>query len=86
MFSRISICLIIVFFASLIVGMSDGKITNTYPHTDTVRYMISIFKEVTIEKDIIFGEVQNSNGRSQKLLLDIYMPTEDNETNRPAIL
>jgi acetyl esterase/lipase len=41
---------------------------------------------VEIQKDILFGEVTNFDGKAEKLLLDVYTPEGDTETKRPVIL
>ncbi|MBT3385654.1 MAG: alpha/beta hydrolase [Prolixibacteraceae bacterium] len=42
--------------------------------------------DIKIEKDIVFGESVNFKGENEKLLLDIYSPTEGVAKNRPVIL
>jgi acetyl esterase/lipase len=53
---------------------------------DQVRYLHPVFEDVAVEKDIVFGEVVNHEGETQKLLLDVYTPAGDKENDRPAIL
>ena len=55
-------------------------------NNESVRYLHPIFENVDIEKDIVFDEVVNHKGETEKLLLDVYTPTGDTEINRPAIL
>ena len=55
-------------------------------NNESVRYLHPIFENVDIEKDIVFDEVVNHKGETEKLLLDVYTPAGDTEINRPAIL
>jgi acetyl esterase/lipase len=50
------------------------------------RYIDPIFENVTVQKDILFDEVINFKGETEKLHLDIYTPDNDTQTNRPVIL
>lgn len=56
------------------------------PGDEPKRYIDPIFENITIQKDILFGEVINFKGENEKLHLDIYTPDNDNQTNRPVIL
>lgn len=50
------------------------------------RYLDPIFENVTVEKDILFGEMANFEGKTEKLLLDVYSPEGDVQAERPVIL
>ena len=50
------------------------------------RYINSIFENVDVQKNTVFGEVTNFEGESEKLLLDVYTPKGDVQAERPAIL
>ncbi|WP_132016579.1 alpha/beta hydrolase [Hydrogenispora ethanolica] len=50
------------------------------------RYLKPIFKKIKLQADIEYGKVINSEGKNQKLLLDLYAPDRDSEKNRPAIM
>jgi len=50
------------------------------------RFLDPIFENITIQKDILFAEVINFKGETEKLHLDVYTPTNDTQTNRPVIL
>lgn len=52
----------------------------------SVRYLHDIFENVDIREDIVYGEVINSEGGMEKLLLDVYAPAGDKKKKRPAIL
>ena len=50
------------------------------------RYIDPIFENVIVQKDILFGEVINFKGETEKLHLDIYTPDKDTQMYRPVIL
>jgi acetyl esterase/lipase len=51
-----------------------------------VRYLHPVFEKTEVQKDIVFDEVTNFEGKNEKLLLDVYSPEGDNEAGRPVIL
>jgi acetyl esterase/lipase len=53
---------------------------------DRVRYLQPFFEKVEIQKDIEFGESTNLEGKTEKLLLDVYSPEGDKAKKRPVIL
>jgi acetyl esterase/lipase len=53
---------------------------------DQVRYLNPVFEKVEIQKDIVFGEAINSEGKSEQLLLDVYTPAGDKLKGRPVIV
>lgn len=50
------------------------------------RYIKPIFREVSVRRDIPYGKAVDYKGDKETLLLDIYTPEGDTETNRPAII
>jgi len=50
------------------------------------RYVDEIFPNITTTSDIQYGANLNLNGSNVNLLLDLYEPTGDAETNRPVII
>lgn len=50
------------------------------------RYVDTIFDKVDSETDIVYGESVNYLGKDEKLLLDIYTPSGDDQISRPAII
>lgn len=55
-------------------------------HADGIRYRDQIFSDVTVTKDIAYGSAIDNFGLTKTLLLDLYSPTGDTETLRPALL
>jgi acetyl esterase/lipase len=81
---------------------STGKISKVYsevyvikpvptpkppstPATDN-RYINTVFQNVQIEKDIVYGEAINYKGENEQLKLDMFLPEGDKLTKRPVIL
>lgn len=53
---------------------------------EPVRYINQVFEKVTLTENIEFGEATNSDGKTEKLLLDVYAPEGDALMKRPVIL
>jgi acetyl esterase/lipase len=51
-----------------------------------LRYRDAIFPGVSITKDVTYGSAVNQQGQNVTLALDVYQPTGDNVTSRPAIV
>src|SRR3977135_4003950 len=51
-----------------------------------LRYRDGIFPGVSITKDVTYGSAVNQQGQNVTLTLDLYQPTGDNVTSRPAIV
>ena len=56
------------------------------PGPAPLRYRDEIFSTVTKTADITYGSAVNVNGDTQSLELDMYRPTGDTVTSRPAIV
>ena len=57
------------------------------------RYLDNIFEEVDVQSDIVYGNnvtvfptLLGQSPTTQDLLMDIYTPSGDTETNRPAVV
>ena len=51
-----------------------------------VRYLNPVFEKVSIQKEIEFGESTNIEGKTEKLLLDVYAPEGDTNDKRAVML
>ncbi len=80
----ITLILLLLFFAPSLFAAS--LFTPPLLPTDPVRYLQPIFEKVEIQKDIEFGESTNFEGKTEKLLLDVYSPEGDKANKRPVIL
>ena len=74
------------FFILLVISALAVTAQNIPLQTDPVRYLYPLFEKIDIQQDIEFGKVINSEGRFEKLLLDVYSPAGDVQTERPVIL
>ena len=54
--------------------------------TAPLRYRDAIFSGVTKTADVTYGSAQNIAGQTVTLKLDVYQPTGDTKTGRPAIV
>lgn len=94
-FKIISIVLICVILIIIGIFNSVGKFKTQSPSLpsnnfisikDSSRYIKPIFEKVDIEANTVYAEATNYKGQQEKLLLDVYKPSGDKETNRPAII
>lgn len=74
-----------VSYYSVANSFTEKKSTNS-SEEKKVRYVQNVFENITIQKDVVFGETVTSNGIKQTLILDIYSPENDNIINRPVIV
>jgi predicted esterase len=58
----------------------------TPPGNSPLRYRDAIFNAVTVTKDVTYGSAVNLENQTVTLKLDLYQPTGDTVTNRPAIV
>lgn len=66
-------------------SFTEKKSTNSSEEKE-VRYLQNVFENITIQKDVVFGESATSKGTLQTLGLDIYSPENDSIKNRPVIV
>lgn len=63
------------------------SVAGSVPQTGKpVRYLNQVFENIDIQKDIEFGTAINFDGKTEKLLLDVYSPQGDTQTDRPVML
>ena len=56
------------------------------PGDSPLRYRDQAFDNVTVTKDLQYGSAPDGNGNPVALKLDLYQPTGDTQTKRPAIV
>ena len=56
------------------------------PGDAPLRYRDQVFSDVTVTHDLQYGSAVNSNGDTEALKLDLYQPTGDTVTKRPAVV
>ena len=76
----------LAFFILLLINVLAVVSQNTTLETGPVRYLYPIFEKIDIQEDMEFSKVINFEGRLEKLLLDVYSPAGDVQTERPVIL
>jgi carboxylesterase type B len=58
----------------------------TPPGSGQVRYRDQVFSAVTVTNNVTYGSAVNLSGQTITLQLDMYQPTGDTVTSRPAIV
>jgi dipeptidyl aminopeptidase/acylaminoacyl peptidase len=80
----------IILEVALTLSLIIGVILHTYAinpaDSKPVRYLNPVFEKIEIQKDIEFGQVTNFDGKTEKLLLDVYSPEGDKASKRPVFL
>lgn len=61
-------------------------VTDEDDTTTQVRYVDPVFEDVTVTPAVQFGAGARPGGEAQPLLMDIYTPDGDTETNRPVMI
>ena len=75
----------------LLIGALAIAATGCLPYTTPegaapLRYRDSVFTAVTKTTDVVYGSAVDQTGATQSLKLDVYQPTGDTLTKRPAIV
>ena len=70
--------------ATLAAGCADPLATP--PGAAPLRYRDEVFSAVTTTSDVTYGTAVNQQGATVTLKIDIYRPTGDVITNRPAVI
>ena len=75
---------IVAVFVVLAAGCDWPNVTP--PGTAPVRYRDPIFNAVTVTSNVTYGSAVNRSARRSRCKLDVYEPTGDTVTSRPAIV
>jgi acetyl esterase/lipase len=75
---------LVALFVIVAAGCDWPNITP--PGTAPVRYRDPIFNAVTVTSNVTYGSAVNLSNQTITLLLDMYQPTGDTVTSRPAIV
>ena len=76
-------------FVLFITSIASVFVVDAQKSGDTLasnRYLENTFNKVSVQKDIVFSEVSNFAGQTEKLKLDIYAPDGDQDISRPVIM
>jgi dipeptidyl aminopeptidase/acylaminoacyl peptidase len=79
---RRGLAAVAVVATALITGCTLPKPAGDSP----LRYRDAVFTDVTKTSDIQYGEAPDANNNPVALKLDLYQPTGDTETKRPALI
>ena len=55
-------------------------------NTNSLRYLQPVFEKISIEKNLVYREVEDRKGTLLSLKMDIYQPSEDSLENRPLLV
>jgi carboxylesterase type B len=78
------VLIVVVACLALVAACDFHKITP--PGPPGTRYRDEIFTTVTKTSDVSYGTAVNQQGQTVNLLLDVYAPTGDTVTGRPAVI
>ena len=56
------------------------------PGNRGIRYKEPVFSRVRVTPNVVYGQNTNQQGKTEELLLDVYEPESDAETNRPVMI
>lgn len=51
-----------------------------------IRYLMEVFSEVTVQKDVVFGQVKDRADKTVDLTMDIFQPKNDTLSKRPLVV
>lgn len=72
--------------ALLVLLVASGCSIPPPPGAAPLRYRDAIFSALTENDGLTYGSAPDANGNPQTLTLDMYRPTGDTQTQRPAIV
>jgi acetyl esterase/lipase len=70
----------------LAVGLISGCTLPKPPGAAPLRYRDQVFSNVTVTSNLQYGTAPNAQGTPVPLMLDMYRPTGDTQTSRPALV
>jgi dienelactone hydrolase len=72
--------------ASVVVAVTAGCTVPRPPGDEPLRYRDQVFSEVTRTNGLQYGSAPDAQGNPVALRLDLYQPTGDTQTSRPALV
>ena len=72
--------------ALLAVGLIGGCTVPEPPGAAPLRYRDQVFNNVTVTSNLQYGSAPDAQGNPVPLMLDMYRPTGDTQTSRPALV
>jgi len=70
----------------LVLAVGCDLRTTAPPGDGPVRYRDEVFTDVSVTSNVVYGSAVGASGSTEQLLLDVYRPTGDTATGRPAIV
>ena len=70
----------------LAVALISGCTLPQPPGAAPLRYRDQVFSKVTVTSNLQYGSAPNAQGTPVPLMLDMYRPTGDTQTSRPALV
>ncbi|MBN1528332.1 MAG: alpha/beta hydrolase [Thermoleophilaceae bacterium] len=77
---------ILLLLALLAIAATAGCTLPRPASESPLRYLDPVFPNLTVTRDITYGNAPGINGTPEDLKLDLYQPTGDTVTKRPALL
>jgi acetyl esterase/lipase len=78
--------LVAMVLAILAIAIFAGCTVPRPPGDSPLRYRDQVFNNVTVTHDLQYGSAPDGNGNPVALKLDLYQPTGDTQTKRPALV
>ena len=72
--------------AALAIALITGCTLPRPPGDSPLRYRDQVFSNVSITSDLKYGQAPDANNNPVDLKLDLYQPTGDTQTQRPALV
>lgn len=72
--------------ATVAVALTAGCTVPRPPGDEPLRYRDQVFTDVTRTNGLQYGSAPDANGNPVALRLDLYRPTGDTQTSRPALV
>jgi predicted esterase len=72
--------------ALLAVALISGCTVPEPPGAAPLRYRDQVFNDVTVTSNLQYGSAPDAQGNPVPLMLDMYRPTGDTQTSRPALV
>jgi acetyl esterase/lipase len=78
--------LLILVAVAVAAAVLSGCLVPRPPGAAPLRYRDTVFSAVTVTSNLRYGSAVNTSGVNQALFLDLYQPTGDTRTSRPALV
>ena len=71
---------------ALAMAIGTGPVSAAGAPSAPIRYLDPVFEQVTTTRDLVYGSAVNDQGKTEQLELNLYQPTGDVATDRPAVV